>query len=111
MSDYRNPCRLPITDLESKYGLEVPGGISIPPGWNLIVDEAIEKLSKLPGWHHTKIWQIKTKFDTLRIYVGVLEGSAEIIEEAELRAIDTCPVCGLEAHPNKKYCINLNQPE
>ena len=105
---YKNPCKLPLVDLESKYNLtSIPGGISIPPGWNLIVDEALEKLTKLPNWEYTKIFQIKEKFGTLRIYLEELApvGSGDVIREAEEKAMITCHDCGLEVH--KGRCINL----
>lgn len=105
---YRNPCRLPLVDLVAKYKLyDVPGGVSVPPGWNLIVDEALEKLSSLPDWENTKVFQIKEKFGTLRIYLENLTppGSGAIIKHAEDMAMITCQNCGLEVHKGK--CINL----
>ena len=40
---YKNPCNLPLTDIQTKYQIINGYGNDIPPGWNLIVDEALEK--------------------------------------------------------------------
>ena len=41
-TSYKNPCNLPLTDIQTKYQIINGYGNDIPPGWNLIVDEALE---------------------------------------------------------------------
>ena len=110
-TSYKNPCNLPLTDIQTKYQIINGYGNDIPPGWNLIVDEALEKIFSLTCWKKTfnKVWQVKEKFGTLRIYVDDTASMSPevlaIITKAEEDAMITCQTCGLEVH--KRKCLKL----
>ena len=84
---YLNPSR-------TRYPIGL--GLECGEGWYQIIDEALEKLSKID---EVVLFQIKEKFGGLRIYVGDKPSEhnkeiGDIIHAAEEKAWKTCEYCG-----------------
>ena len=77
---------------------------AIPPGWVNRIDTLLADLSQLPEWNaSTMVAQIKTKFGTLRVYLGyekdvpdeISEKVATLVNRAEYDCRFTCENCGI----------------
>lgn len=93
-----------MSDLYEKLKIAYPDmysycGFSVGEGWNSIIEDLSEKLSKLGGF---EVVQVKEKFGTLRFYThndgngneqNVIEGR-RLIREAEIKSSKTCESCG-----------------
>lgn len=67
-------------------------GIETNKGWQCIIEDLLEKLSKYPD---VRICQIKEKFGGLRVYVdGGNEEVFSLIDEAETKTYNICEVTG-----------------
>ena len=86
-------------------------GIECDYGWNTIIVEALNKMEELDD-KDSYITQIKEKFGELRIYTSSYKESIErqleqIIEEAEIKASETCEVCGAKGTLRTKGWISV----
>ncbi len=83
-----------VHELLAKYEVADPiCGFHCPPGWLGIVDDLLGALIQA-GWDR-QLTQLKSKFGSLRVYIGA--GSPELdslIIAAEREADKTCEQCG-----------------
>lgn len=83
-----------IDRILKKHGLEYPpGGFSIGPGWDRLVDGLITVLVN-NNWDKD-LHQVKEKFGGLRFYVGKVDRYQQwLIDEATKISHKTCEDCG-----------------
>lgn len=77
----------------------------VGPGWESLLDELCQKLSKLP--EEIEVHQVKEKFGSLRFYID--KGSEEafkIIQEAEERSATICEQCGQPGRIRGKHWVH-----
>jgi len=70
-------------------------GFQIPKGWNTLLENLFEEISKTNPPDEFMILQIKSKFGGLRFYVyGSTNEIDEIIQKYEEKSFSTCEICG-----------------
>jgi hypothetical protein len=73
-------------------------GFEVGDGWLKILVEMFEEIAKIPLSENDKPFgflQIKEKFGDLRVYaIGGNDKTTEIIKNAEVKASETCDICG-----------------
>ena len=84
--------------------------IHVGDGWYKIIDTLCFKLTLTIGAEGIQVMQVKEKFGALRFYVMFNNISSEdmqkandLIDEAELKSINTCEICGAEG---KRSTVN-----
>jgi hypothetical protein len=81
-------------DVFERFKLSPRCGFYCPNGWEGLVEEAFDKLSKLPNWNPNNVAQVKEKFACLCIYLdNSTPAMKQIIEEADNKARKTCQYC------------------
>lgn len=88
------------------WSREYPGlngeALDFSGGWNTIVEGLLASLSRLDGWRHEFVVQIKEKYGGLRfsydhtLFSGDKETADHLVALAEERSWKTCEECGTE---------------
>lgn len=97
---------------KSKYPIAY--GLDCDRGWYDLIDELLEKLSHIDTKKKIKLFQIKQKFNSLRVYLeNTPKKQSSIIEylirEYESRSYFICETCGSKLPSHELLCENYKR--